>query len=79
MDADSSLRIVEVQGFPTPFPVDPKNSVTLGIGELSTMLLGGVLASTLLAAGRIDTDEATAGWLDLAFAPVAAPMMMFEY
>ena len=33
MAGASSLRIVDVQGFPTSFPVDPKNSVTLGIGR----------------------------------------------
>ncbi|MEO8628247.1 MAG: mandelate racemase/muconate lactonizing enzyme family protein [Betaproteobacteria bacterium] len=33
MAADSSLRISNVEGFPTSFPVDPKNSVTLGIGR----------------------------------------------
>jgi L-alanine-DL-glutamate epimerase-like enolase superfamily enzyme len=29
----SSLRITEIQAYPTSFPVDPKNSVTLGIGR----------------------------------------------
>jgi len=33
MAGASSLRIVDIQGFPTSFPVDPKNSVTLGIGR----------------------------------------------
>ena len=33
MAADSSLRISNVEGFPTSFPVDAKNSVTLGIGR----------------------------------------------
>jgi len=33
MAGASSMRIVDVQGFPTSFPVDPKNSVTLGIGR----------------------------------------------
>jgi L-alanine-DL-glutamate epimerase-like enolase superfamily enzyme len=33
MGGASSMRIVDVQGFPTSFPVDPKNSVTLGIGR----------------------------------------------
>ena len=33
MAGASSLRIVDVQGFATSFPVDPKNSVTLGIGR----------------------------------------------
>jgi len=29
----TSLRIVEIKAFPSSFPVDPKNSVTLGIGR----------------------------------------------
>ena len=33
MAGASSLRIVDIQAFPTSFPVDPKNSVTLGIGR----------------------------------------------
>ena len=33
MGGPSSLRIVDVQGFATSFPVDAKNSVTLGIGR----------------------------------------------
>src|SRR3954447_1869802 len=33
MPGASSLRIGDVQGFPTSFPVDPKNTVTLGIGR----------------------------------------------
>jgi D-galactarolactone cycloisomerase len=33
MAGASSLRIIDIQGFPTSFPVDPKNSVTLGIGR----------------------------------------------
>jgi D-galactarolactone cycloisomerase len=33
MSGPSSLRIVDVQGFATSFPVDAKNSVTLGIGR----------------------------------------------
>jgi D-galactarolactone cycloisomerase len=31
--AASSLRITDIQAYPTSFPVDPKNSVTLGIGR----------------------------------------------
>ena len=58
----------------------PEGSVvTLGIAELSAMLLGGVTASTLLAAGRIACDPATAQWLDLAFTPVTAPQLSYWY
>ena len=28
-----NLRVVDVKAIPTSFPVDPKNSVTLGIGR----------------------------------------------
>jgi D-galactarolactone cycloisomerase len=31
--AESSLRIVDVKAYPTSFPVDPKHSVTLGVGR----------------------------------------------
>jgi L-alanine-DL-glutamate epimerase-like enolase superfamily enzyme len=31
--AASGLRITDIQAYPTSFPVDPKNSVTLGIGR----------------------------------------------
>jgi D-galactarolactone cycloisomerase len=31
--AASSLRITDIHAYPTSFPVDPKNSVTLGIGR----------------------------------------------
>jgi L-alanine-DL-glutamate epimerase-like enolase superfamily enzyme len=31
--AASSLRIADIHAYPTSFPVDPKNSVTLGIGR----------------------------------------------
>jgi L-alanine-DL-glutamate epimerase-like enolase superfamily enzyme len=33
MPASSSLRITEIRAIPASFPVDPKNSVTLGIGR----------------------------------------------
>jgi D-galactarolactone cycloisomerase len=33
MASASSLRITDIQAFPTSFPLDPKNSVTLGIGR----------------------------------------------
>ncbi|WP_420113014.1 GNAT family N-acetyltransferase, partial [Pseudactinotalea sp.] len=54
-------------------------AVSLGISELSSLLLGGVTASTLLAAGRIETDVDAARWLDLAFTPVTAPVLSYWY
>ncbi|TGO05173.1 GNAT family N-acetyltransferase [Serinibacter arcticus] len=53
--------------------------VTLGVAELSALLLGGVRATTLRAAGRLATDAATAAWLDATFAPVAAPQLSLWY
>lgn len=57
----------------------PSARVGLGVSELSALLLGGVRASTLLAAGRIETDDETAAWLDLALAPVTAPVLSYWY
>lgn len=57
----------------------PTGAVTLGVAELSALLLGGVRATTLRAAGRIATDAATAAWLDATFAPVAAPQLSIWY
>ncbi|GMA33241.1 sterol carrier protein domain-containing protein [Litorihabitans aurantiacus] len=53
--------------------------VRLGVAELSAILLGGVRAGTLRAAGRLTADDATAAWLDLTFAPLAAPRLSLEY
>lgn len=53
--------------------------VRLGIAELSALYLGGVRAQTLLAAGRIETDSATAAWFDAAFAPLSTPRLSFWY
>lgn len=60
-------------------PAAEHGVVTLGIAELSAMLLGGVTASTLLAAGRLACEPATARWLDLAFTPVTAPQLSYWY
>lgn len=58
---------------------DHGRHVALGVSELSSLLLGGVTATTLRAAGRIDTDAETAAWLDLAFTPVTAPQLSYWY
>lgn len=56
-----------------------QDRVRLGVAELSSLLLGGVRASVLRAAGQLDCDEATASWLDVAFQPVSAPVLSYWY
>ena len=53
--------------------------VRLGISELSSLYLGGVSSRTLLAAGRIETDDATAARFDAAFAAVRPPLLSYWY
>lgn len=81
--ADGDWHVqVDPPGTPVVTKVDGGGSgprVALGVGELSALLLGGVTASTLLAAGRIETDADTARWLDLALAPVTAPQLSYWY
>ena len=60
-------------------PDSSHGPVELGIAELSAMLLGGVTASTLRAAGRIVGDDEAVHWLDLAFMPVTAPQLSYWY
>jgi predicted acetyltransferase len=76
VDASGSGVVEKVDGGAT---AGAEAHVSLGISELSSLLLGGVSASTLLAAARIDTDADTARWLDLTFAPVSAPVLSFWY
>ena len=49
------------------------------MAALSSLLLGGVRASVLLAAGQLDCTEPTAAWLDEALLPVAAPTLSYWY
>lgn len=53
--------------------------VRLGVAALSALLLGGVRASTLRAAGQLDCSEAVAYWLDGTFQPAAAPVLSYWY
>ena len=48
-----NLRIVDVKAIPTSFPVDPKNSVTLGIGRA-------VKRDAVLV--KVSTDAGIVGW-----------------
>lgn len=49
----SGLRVREVQAFPTSFPVDPKDSVTLGVGR--TIKRDAVIV-------KITTEDGIVGW-----------------
>ncbi|HUF22433.1 MAG TPA: mandelate racemase/muconate lactonizing enzyme family protein [Burkholderiales bacterium] len=51
--ARTGLRIREVRGFPTSFPVDPKDSVTLGIGRA-------VKRDAVIV--RVTTEDGIVGW-----------------
>jgi L-alanine-DL-glutamate epimerase-like enolase superfamily enzyme len=51
--ARTGSRIREVRGFPTSFPVDPKNSVTLGIGRA-------VKRDAVIV--RVTTEDGIVGW-----------------
>jgi L-alanine-DL-glutamate epimerase-like enolase superfamily enzyme len=49
----ASLRITDVRAFPTSFPVDPKDSVTLGIGR--TVKRDAVIV-------KVTTEDGITGW-----------------
>ena len=53
MPTDSSLRIADVKAFPTSFPIDAKDSVTLGIGRA-------VKRDAVIV--RVATDAGIIGW-----------------
>ncbi len=48
-----SLRITEIRAFPTSFPVDPKDSVTLGIGRA-------VKRDAVIV--KVETESGVTGW-----------------
>lgn len=58
---------------------DGATTLSLDVAALSSLLLGGVRASTLRAAGRIETDQDTAQWLDATFAPLVPPLLSIWY
>src|SRR5688572_7103906 len=49
----SGMRITEVRAYPTSFPVDPKDAVTLGIGR--TVKRDAVIV-------KVTTDDGITGW-----------------
>lgn len=77
VDESGSGVVEKVEGADGAGSDGESGRVVLGVSELSSLLLGGVTGSTLLAAGRIDTDAETARWLDVAFAPVTAPVLSY--
>lgn len=76
VDADGVATVSDVAG-ETETAVG--GVVSLGVAELSALLLGGVRATTLRSAGRIASEREAAEWLDVAFAPVAAPRLSLWY
>jgi len=51
--ATTSLRIIDVRAYPSSFPVDPKNSVTLGIGRA-------VKRDAVIV--KVTTESSIVGW-----------------
>lgn len=69
---ESGAAVIEAAG-------SSEIDATLDVSELSAIYVGGVRASVLRAAGRIDTDAATAETLDRAFASFPAPALDIWY
>lgn len=74
VDADGAATVERVQ-----HPGSGGERVRLTVAALGSLLLGGVRASTLRAAGLLDGSAAAASWLDVAFLPVAAPVLSYWY
>lgn len=65
----AALRVREVQAFPTSFPVDPKDSVTLGVGR--TIKRDAVIVKVTTDAGIVGWGEAHHGRCPGAVAHIA--------
>lgn len=76
--ADGAGTVTQVEDA-AEAPSGTSGVVDLGVAELAALLLGGVRAGTLGAAGRLRADAPTLAWLDLAFAPLAAPRLSVWY
>lgn len=78
--ADGTWRLeVDEAGAMTARPVAGHPDVELGVAALGSLLLGGVSARTLAAAGTITADSAVAAALDRAFAPAVPPVLSIWY
>lgn len=58
---------------------DAAVDVSLSVGALSSLVLGGVSAVTLLAAGHVSCDESVARALDASFTSLTAPYLSVWY
>ena len=65
----AALRVREVQAFPTSFPIDPKDSVTLGVGR--TIKRDAVIVKVTTDAGIVGWGEAHHGRCPGAVAHIA--------
>jgi len=74
------FAVTIVDGSATVERTDAAATLALSINELSALYLGGVSASALVAAGRIDEREhGAAAALDLAFRSARAPWLSFWF
>jgi predicted acetyltransferase len=77
-DGTWMLRVDDAGRAAVTASADPAE-VTLTVNALSSIVLGGVRATTLRAAGALVADEATAVALDATFASPEAPYLSLWY
>jgi predicted acetyltransferase len=70
---------VDAQGAASVVPADGTPDARVDVGALASLLLGGVRADTLAAAGLVDADAAVVRALERAFAPAATPALDIWY
>nr|WP_314843537.1 GNAT family N-acetyltransferase [uncultured Microbacterium sp.] len=78
--AEGTWRLTtDADGTATVGPSDAEPDVTLGVGALSSLYLGGVGAMRLRAAGRVQASAETAASLDDALRTAEAPLLGIWY
>lgn len=77
--ADGTWRLHIESGVGTASPTDEPAHITLSVGALSSLLLGGVRATALATAGLIEADSQTLGAVDAAFHSVVTPNLSLWY
>lgn len=70
---------IDGEGAPTVRPTDAEPDVTLSVNALSSLVLGGVRASVLSAAGLLAAEPHSAVAMDRAFASVDTPFLSLWY
>jgi predicted acetyltransferase len=70
---------VDDEGTGVAEPIDASPDVAMGVGELSSILLGGVRALTLHAAGRVQGSRDAVAALDRGFASTETPYLSLWY